>query len=148
MLEEIEKARQTADENYGTINKLLSSVNEISTYLSSSIQEMTATTMSLAENAQHQTTMEEEIINASGKNVQSIDELTSNANTQSVVFKILSEGVNELSNSINELNNETAKSVELTKSISDRISEGEKAIESTSAAMVAIDYKLNMKWPT
>jgi methyl-accepting chemotaxis protein len=138
-VKQIEKARQTSDENLGTINKLLANVNNITTSLSSSIQEMTATTLSLAENTQSQTSMEEDIINASSQNVQSIDELSSNANAQSVVFKMLSEGVKELSNSINELNRETLKSLDLTKSITERISEGEKAIKSTSGAMIAID---------
>ncbi len=136
---EIEKGRQTADENLNTINKLLENVRDITTRLSSSIEEMTATTLSLAENSQSQTAMEEEIINASSRNVESIDELTSNANSQSVAFKILSGGVKELSNSINELNRETVKSLDLTKSITERISEGDKAIKSTSGAMVAID---------
>jgi methyl-accepting chemotaxis protein len=136
---EIEKGRQTADENLNTINRLLENVRDTTTRLSSSIEEMTATTLSLAENSQSQTAMEEEIINASSRNVESIDELTSNANSQSVAFKILSGGVKELSNSINELNRETIKSLDLTKSITERISEGDKAIKSTSGAMVAID---------
>jgi methyl-accepting chemotaxis protein len=136
---EIEIGRQNADGNLNTINKLLSNVSEITTRLSSSIEEMTATTMSFAENSQSQTSMEEEIINSSNRNVESIDELTSNANSQSIVFKMLSGGVKELSNSINELNKETVKSLDLTKSITERITEGEKAIKLTSGAMVAID---------
>ncbi len=138
-IREIEKARQNSDENLTTINKLLANVSDITARLSSSIEEMTATTMSLADNSRSQTEMEEEIINASGKNVESIDELTSNANSQSIVFKMLSGGVNELSNSINELNRETVKSMDLTKSITEVITEGEKAISQTSGAMIAID---------
>jgi methyl-accepting chemotaxis protein len=138
-IKEIEKARQNSDENFNTINKLLANVSEITTRLSSSIEEMTATTMSLAENSRSQTEMEEEIIGASNRNVESIDELTSNANSQSIVFKMLSGGVNELSNSINELNRETIKSMDLTKSITELITEGEKAIKLTSGAMVEID---------
>jgi methyl-accepting chemotaxis protein len=138
-VEKIEKSRETADENLKAINKLLANVSEITTRLSTSIEEMTATTLSLAENTQSQSGMEEDIINASSQNVQSIDEVSSNANAQSVVFKILSEGVKELSNSINELNKETLKSLDLTKSITERISEGEKALKSTSGAMIAID---------
>ncbi|MBN2400959.1 MAG: hypothetical protein JXN64_01025 [Spirochaetes bacterium] len=142
-VKKIEEARETSDENLNSINKLLSNVSKITTHLSSSIEEMTATTLSLAENTQSQSAMEEEIINASTHNVDSIDELTSNSNSQSEVFKVLSEGVKDLSNSINELNKETVNSLELTNFITKRIAEGEKAITSTSGAMVAIDASSN-----
>ncbi|MFH0975611.1 MAG: methyl-accepting chemotaxis protein [Spirochaetota bacterium] len=135
----IEQARQTANENLDATNNLLENVKQITTQLASSIQEMSATTMSLAENSHTQAAKEEEIVQASAGNVASIDELSSNAQTRSIVLKMLTERVKELSQSITELNKETDKSLKLTESITERITDGETALKSTNETMVAIE---------
>ncbi len=135
----IEKNQITASENLDATNKLLQNVREITSHLASSIQEMSATTSSLAENTHSQSDMEEEILHASNKNVENINELASNTEIQFATFKELSDRVSELSDSIDKLNKQTASALDLTQSISKRIAEGEKALDATNKTMIAID---------
>ena len=142
-VKEIENAKHTANENLTLTNNLLDSVRDTITRLATSIHEMLATTVSLAQNTQSQTTMENEIISASSKNVESIDELASHAETQAVTFKELSGRVSELSRSIDELNLEASRSIGLAKSITERINDGEKVIKTTNESMSAIEASSN-----
>ncbi len=134
----IEQSRETASENLKKIDNLLNSVREIISRLASSIEEMSAAVMSLAENTQSQTSMEEQIVQASSRNVESVEDLASHAETQVETYRNLSGRVKELSHSIDELNQESARSLELTRSITERIADSEKAINSTNETMIAI----------
>ncbi|PKL39191.1 MAG: hypothetical protein CVV44_10025 [Spirochaetae bacterium HGW-Spirochaetae-1] len=135
----IENARQTASDNLERTNTLLSNVRDVASTLASSMEEMSATTLSLAENTQSQTAMEDEIMTASTINDSSIDELAANADTQSVSFKTLTGKMNELSHSIEDLNQETADALKQTRSIAERVADGEKALQTTNEIMRAIE---------
>ncbi|MBN2039691.1 MAG: hypothetical protein JW864_06595 [Spirochaetes bacterium] len=135
----IEISRKTASENLMSTNVLLDNVKGITSQLASSIQEMSATTMSLSRNSQTQSSMEVDVVQASDKNVTGIDELAVNTELQFKTFRELSERVNQLSKSIEELERETTNAISLTRVISQNISEGEQAINTTNATMLAIE---------
>ncbi len=138
-IETIEKGEQKASENLESTTNLLNSVQDIASNLATSMEEVSATTTSLADNTGKLNEMEETIMETSRENVKSIDELAENADTQAETFNTLSERVSELSQSIAALNRETEEAITLTGSITDRIADGESALKSTSEIMSAIE---------
>ncbi len=138
-IDTIEHAEQTASENLESTTALLDNVREIASQLATGMEEISATTSTLAENTNEQTTMEDKILKTSRNNVSSINSLADSAKTQASTFKSLSERVGDLSNSINALNRETEEAINLTGSITERIANGEKALKSTSEIMTAIE---------
>ncbi len=135
----IQNARKTADENLKATNDLLDSVRVVSQRLSSSMEEMSANTISLADNISNQATMENTIVESGSQNVQSIELLSSNEQKQSLAFRTLSERVDELSHSIDDLSKETQNAITLTESITERVAEGEKSLKGTNEIMVAVE---------
>jgi methyl-accepting chemotaxis protein len=139
-IETIENGKQTASDNLEATTSLLNSVRNIGSQLASGMEEISSTTVTLSENINTQTAMEDEILNTSRENVSSINILTENAEIQALTFKSLSERVSDLSESITALNRETEEAISLTGSITERIADGEKALKSTSEIMTAIEH--------
>ncbi len=135
----IEKGKQTASENLESTTILLNNVQNIASNLAAAMEEVSATTTSLADNTGKLNEMEDTIMETSRENVQSIDELAENAETQTATFSTLSARVSELSQSITALNRETEEAITLTGSITERIADGEDAIKSTGEIMAAIE---------
>ena len=139
----IQEEKRKADENLQATTSLLTNVNDLSTRLSTSMSEMSATTMSLADNTQKQTVMENDIVDASTKSVTSIEELSKNTDRQTGSFNTLKEKVTVLSHSIEELSSETTKAIDLTESITRSISDGTDALRNTNEVMVSIEKTSN-----
>ncbi len=139
----IQEDRKKSEDNLATTNRLLTSVHDMATRLSSSMAEMSATTMSLADNTNMQTNMEHQIVEASGKSVTSIESLARNANRQCESFMSLSERVSELSHSIETLSGQTGQAIELIKSITRKTSDGRDALKNTNEVMISIEKTSN-----
>ncbi len=138
-IETIEHGKQTAGKNLESTTELLDNVRDIASQLATGMEEVSVTTTSLSDNISVQTSMEDEILKTSRNNVSSINILAENAGTQASTFRSLSERVSDLSGSINALNRETEEAINITGSIAERIGDGEKALESTSEIMTAIE---------
>lgn len=135
----IQEARRGSDENLKATNELLDDVRVISQRLSSSMEEMSASNISLADNISNQASMENTIVDSGSRNVESIEILSSNQEEQSRIFKTLSARVEELSHSIDELSKETENAISLTESITQRVAEGEKSLGETNKIMIAVE---------
>jgi|GEM_PF-799126 len=138
-IRDIQAAKKISDENLQSTDKLLDNVRIISQRLSSSMEEMSATTVSLSDNISIQAAMESTIVESGSKNVESIDQLSLNEKKQSETFHLLSEKVGDLSGSINNLSQETGKAIQLTESITERITRGEESLKETNKIMVVVE---------
>jgi methyl-accepting chemotaxis protein len=138
-MHKVEEARQNADKNLHSITMILDKVSRVARQLSKSMEEMSTTTVALADNANEQFKMETSIMDVSSQNTESIGELSRNSSEQNSLIQSLAERVSELSKSIEELNSESAEAAAMSRTISDRISTGENALKDTNAIMYTIE---------
>ncbi len=96
---------------------------------------MSHTTLTLAENAAKQSTMEMKISEGSSENSEVVSRISENTRRQSETFAQLSAGVKELSESIDDLSVQAEKANTMTESIQSSISESVNALEHSGKIM-------------
>ena len=138
-VKEIEDARNRAKRNLDETNSLLDKVRDMSNRLATSMEEMSATTQSISDNTNTQATLENEIADSSSRKLKEIEDLSLNVDVQHNSFLHLSERLNNLSNSILLLSDESKNAMGLSDSIREKISRGEKSLVSTNDIMVRIE---------
>lgn len=119
-------------------NKLLIEIKQIASQLSISTQEMSSTTLMFASNSQKQSDMELTISESTNANTKIINSIAEDTHFQAQTFELLSEGVYELSFSIDELAKETENATTMTEAIQHHITESESALKKSSSIMTKV----------
>ncbi len=138
-IRQIENSKEITARNLEATNRLIDDVKRVTSQLSSAAEEISATTMSLARNAQTQSQMEQSISESSSDNVKSINEIAESSELQTLAFTGLSDRVRELSRSIAELGKEASSAAAQTTLLTERVTSGQNAIASTENSMTAIE---------
>lgn len=138
-MSEIQSSRTKMGDDLKNTNRLLTELQIIASHLSNSTKEMSANTMILAENAHKQSDLETAIAEGSYKNAEIINMITENSRKQSQTFELLSEGVSELSYSIDELGGETDKAIGMTEEIRHHIEESEESLKKSITIMNSVE---------
>ncbi|MCP4138290.1 MAG: hypothetical protein GY754_45430 [bacterium] len=135
----IEEEKKKSDDNLTETSKLLQGVKGLATQLAQSMEEMSATTVSLSENTAEQSLMENRIMEESNENVGTMEKLANNADIQQKGLSSLVMRMNDLSNSIVQMSSESENAMTITKAITQKISSGEKSLKSTNEIMIKIE---------
>jgi methyl-accepting chemotaxis protein len=142
-VKEIEDAKAKLVRNLNKTNNLLSNVNNMAGGLSTSMEEISTTTMTLSENAVLQAKMESKIVDTSQHNIKNLDLLEYNSEVLFDGFTILFNRVSDLSKSVMTLSDESKTAMSLTKDIAKKIASGEESLSSTNKIMVKIKESSN-----
>ncbi len=121
------------------LKTIIFDIKKISNQLVSAMQEQTSATLSLSQNSQEESEMQDEIIKSSKANVERINEVVSNIDVLSNTFVILQKRVTDLSDTVTKVSDDSMGAIELTQIISSKISSGETALNSTSTIMKHIE---------
>jgi len=121
-------------------NRLLQDVKAQSMGLSAAMEELSATTLSLSNNINEQSSLEKTIAGSSLNNLNKIKSIAANADIQYNGFRALASRLNNLTASIRQMREESMEAMKITEAINDKISTGEESLKSTNEIMVKIGH--------
>jgi methyl-accepting chemotaxis protein len=120
------------------IRAVMKDINNQAFQLSSATQQMSSAIVALSDNTVTQTSKQESIIEASKSNADNMVDVAFNSDIQFNTFKALSNKMNELSNSVNLVTDESSNVVTLIRKITKKIQAGEDSLKDTNQAMLQI----------
>lgn len=120
------------------IRQIIWDVKKIAFGLASSTEEVSATTLSLSDNAQSQANLGESLKESLSENLNSVEQVAFDTDVQSNSFETLNTRMMDLSNAVQEVSDESKEAMTLTKTISQKVHRGEETLKELAGIMKAI----------
>ena len=121
------------------LREIIVKIKDTSLSLASAMEEVTATTISISENIQQQSSMESTIIETTKVNNTMIEEVAFDTDVQCSISEILGSMIMELSKSIKNLSNEAGNAMTLSSNVTYKITDGEKSLQSLNTIMLNVE---------
>lgn len=120
------------------IRVMIADVKRIAYGLATSTDEVSATTLSLSDNAQQQATLSDDLKTTMDNNVKSVEQVAFDTDVQSSSFEALNSRMMDLSNSVEEVGRETASAMEMAGQVTEKIVAGGRSLSELSNIMKEI----------
>ncbi|MCP4137176.1 MAG: methyl-accepting chemotaxis protein [bacterium] len=118
---------------------IIRDVKDTSVELASAMEEQSATTIHVAESAQALVEEQTEITRASNKNTEHVESVAFNVDVQANCFVTLTNRVDELSDTISKVSEESKQAMNMAKGITAKIQLSEEALTTTNTSMQKIE---------
>ncbi len=139
-VEEISNVSSGFNEFQKKLRDIIITIKDTSLSLSSAMEEVSATTISISENIQKQSAKESVIIETTKENNTMIEEVAFDTDVQCNISEILGSMITKLSDSIKELSIDAKDAMEMSGNVTYKINEGEKSLQSLNTIMQNVEH--------